>query len=118
MDSSNDTAVSLESNPSHLCLDRLCVAPFAQEWITITKQEYIELEAQAHYWQSLHSRAKVRIEELEQELLRKDAIIKDQQNRLFGKKSEKQNSSTSQKGDVSGDSSPVVRAMAERQGRT
>ena len=118
MENSNDTAISLESNPSPLCLDRVSVAPFAREWITITKQQYIELEAQAHYWQSLHSRAKARIEELEQELLLKDAKIKDLQNRLFGKKSEKQNSSTSQKGDVSGDNSPVVRAMAESQGRT
>jgi len=65
MESSNDTAVPLESNPSPLCLDGASVVPFAQEWITITKQQYIELEAQAHYWQSLHSRAKVRIEELE-----------------------------------------------------
>lgn len=102
MESSNDTAVPLESNPSPLCLDGASVVPFAQEWITITKQQYIELEAQAHYWQSLHSRAKVRIEELEQELLRKDAIIKDLQNRLFGKKSEKQRSSTSQQSGVSG----------------
>ena len=102
MESSNDTVVSLESNLSPLCLDRVSVAPFAQEWITITKQEYIELEARAHYWQSLHSRAKVRIEELEQELLLKDAKIKDLQNRLFGKKSEKQSSSTSQQSCVSG----------------
>jgi transposase len=102
MESSNDTAVSLESKPSPLCLDRVSIAPFAQEWITITKQQYIELEAQANYWQSLHSRAKVRIEELEQELLLKDAKIKDLQNRLFGKKSEKQNSSTSQQSGVSG----------------
>jgi transposase len=102
MESSNDTAVPLESNSSLLCLDRVSLAPFAQEWITITKQQYIEFEAQAHYWQSLHSRAKVRIEELEQELLLRDAKIKDLQNRLFGKKSEKQNSSTSQQSGVSG----------------
>lgn len=76
--------------------------PFAQEWITITKQQYIELDAQAHYWQSLHSRAKARIKELEQELLLKDAKIKDLQNRLFGKKSEKQRSSTSQQSCVAG----------------
>jgi hypothetical protein len=78
------------------------VAPFAQEWITITKQQYIELEAQAHYWQSLHSRAKARIAELEQELLLTDAKVKDLQNRLFGKKSEKQNSSMLQPSGVSG----------------
>ena len=102
MESSNDTAVSLESNSSLLCLDKVSLAPFAQEWIPITKQQYIELDAQAHYWQSLHSRVKVRIDELEQELLLRDANIKDLQNRLFGKKSEKQNSSTSQQGDVSG----------------
>lgn len=78
------------------------VAPFTQEWITLTKQQFIELEAQAHYWQALHSRAKARIAELEQELLVKDAKVKDLQNRLFGKKSEKQTSSTKQPNDVSG----------------
>jgi len=85
-----------EDPQARVSLDDGRVAPFAQDWITITKQQYIELEAQAHYWQSLHSRAKARIAELEQELLVKEAKVKDLQNRLFGKKSEKQNASRSQ----------------------
>lgn len=62
---------------------------FAQEWVTISKQEQIELRAQAGYWEAQHACAKTRIEELKQELVLKDATIKDLRQRLFGKKSEK-----------------------------
>lgn len=102
MESRMVTVTQSEAPQARVSLADGHVAPFAQDCITITKQEYIELQAQAHYWQSLHSRAKVRIAELEQELLLKEAKIKDLQNRLFGKKSEKQNSSTKQPSDVSG----------------
>lgn len=63
--------------------------PFAQEWVTITKHRHIELTCQAKYWESQHARAKAQIEDLKQELLLKDAKIKALQNRLFGKKTEK-----------------------------
>lgn len=71
--------------------------PFAQEWEAISKQELIELRAQAAYWQAQHDRAKVQIEALKQELAHKDATIKDLKQRLFGKKSEKHSPLPSEK---------------------
>ena len=71
--------------------------PFAQQWEAISKQELIELRAQAAYWQAQHDRAKVQIEALKQELAHKDATIKDLKQRLFGKKSEKHSPLPSEK---------------------
>lgn len=62
---------------------------FAREQVLISKAEYIELRQQVGYWTAQHLRATRRIENLEQELLLKEARIKDLQKRLFGKKSEK-----------------------------
>lgn len=71
------------------CRDEGQASPFAEQWITITKQERIELTARACYWEAQHARGKTQIEALKQEILFKDAKIKDLQNRLFGKKGEK-----------------------------
>ena len=65
--------------------------PFSQELVTITKQELIELTARANYWEAQHARVKAENEALKQEIAFKDAKIKDLQNRLFGKRSEKDN---------------------------
>lgn len=65
--------------------------PFSQELVLITKQELIDLKYQAAYWQGQHAQAKKKLETLKAENLLKDAKIKDLQNRLFGKKSEKNN---------------------------
>ena len=72
--------------------------PFSQELVTITKQERIDLTAQANYWKAQYARVKAENEALKQELAVKDAKIKDLQNRLFGKKSEKDNPKHSEKG--------------------
>jgi len=71
---------------------------FPQQWVTITKQEEIELRYQASYYKALHTRSKNKIRDLEQENLLKDARIKDLQSRLFGKKSEKSKVAKSGKG--------------------
>ena len=34
---------------------------FAQDWVTITKQEHIELRQRASYWEAQHGRAKAKI---------------------------------------------------------
>ena len=68
--------------------------------ITITKQEKIDLNWRANYWEAQHARAKSQIEALKQENSLKDAKIKDLQNRLFGKKSEKNSPLKSEKGNV------------------
>ena len=85
--------------------------PFANEFITLTKQEHIELVMQAHYFKSMHQRALQRSRWRENRLLRllrqmkeqsaqreaalrseleqANAKIKDLQQRLFGRKSER-----------------------------
>ena len=87
------------------------VVPYASEFVTITKQEYIELVMQARYFKSLHQRALERSQWRESRLLRYMRQIKEQaaqrehalrgdleqaqgkirelQQRLFGRKSER-----------------------------
>jgi hypothetical protein len=74
-------------------------SPFSQQWATITKQEHIDLTARASYWEAQHARAKAEIDKLRQEVALKDAKIKDLQNRLFGKKSEKKRPLKSERDD-------------------
>jgi transposase len=73
------------------------VHPFAQEWVTITKEEHIDLIQRASYWEAQHTRIKQELERAREENRYKDAKIKDLQKRLFGKKSEKQTSARSEK---------------------
>ena len=86
-----------EPHRSLACLDAGQSSPFSREWVTITKQERIDLTARASYWEAQHARAKSEIEKLRQEAIFKDAKIKDLQNRLFGKKSEKSSRLKSEK---------------------
>jgi len=79
-------------------------SPFSEQWVKITKQEYIDLTARASYWKAQHARAKSEIDKLRQEAVLKDAKIKDLQNRWFGKKSEKNSPLKSEK-DAQADSS-------------
>jgi len=89
-------------------------SPFSQEWVTMSKQEHIELTCRASYWEAQHARAKSRIAELEQEIVLKDAKIKDLRNRLFGKKSEKHNPLKSEKGGT--DDTPAKRHRGQQPG--
>lgn len=73
--------------------------PFSQEWVSITKEEYIELSHQANYWKAQHAQIKRKCAELEDACQYKDAKIKDLQKRVFGKKSEKQGAAKSEKGE-------------------
>ena len=75
------------------------VNPFSQEWVTITKEEHIALVHRANYWEAQYTQLKQKFDRTEAESQRKDAKIKDLQNRLFGKKSEKHGSAKSEKGD-------------------
>ena len=86
-----------ERRQSLLALDEGRPSPFSQQWVTITKQEHIDLACRASYWEAQHARAKSEIEKLKQEAILKDAKIKDLQNRLFGKKSEKHSPLKSEK---------------------
>ena len=81
--------------------------PFSQQWVTLSKQEHIELVMQARSWKSLHERA-VRRNQWLQGLLRRQhsqaeqretalrgqldlaqAKIRDLQLRMYGRKSER-----------------------------
>ncbi len=73
-------------------------SPFSQEWVSIPKEEQINLTHQAHYWKAQHAQLKQKITALEEDIKYRDAKIKDLQNRLFGKKSEKQGLTKSIKG--------------------
>jgi len=79
-------SLSPEREQSLVALDEGQPSPFSQKWVTVTKQEHIDLSARAKYWEALHARAKSQIEVLKQEIVLKDAKIKDLQNRLFGKR--------------------------------
>jgi transposase len=96
------------------CLDAGQSSPFSQQWVTITKQERIDLTCRASYWEAQHARAKSEIEKLRQEAILKDAKIKDLQNRLFGKKSEKHSPLKSEK-DGQGDT-PSKRRRGQQPG--
>ncbi len=65
--------------------------PFSQEMVTISRQEQINLIHQINYWKAQHAKAKEKIDQLEQEKVYQAGKIKDLQNRLFGKRSEKNN---------------------------
>jgi transposase len=75
------------------------VSPFSQEWVRITKEEHIELTHRANYWEAQYAQLKQKFDRAAAESQRQDAKIKDLQNRLFGKKSEKPGSAKSEKGD-------------------
>lgn len=87
--------------------------PFASSFVTLMKQEYIELVAQANSWKSLHERAVARsrwrderylrvLRQLKEETAAREAglraelalaqaKIRDLQQRVFGRKSENRN---------------------------
>jgi transposase len=87
---------------------------FEQVMVTITKQEHIGLLMQANYWKSMHQRALVRIAGLQarnqqqlelsalteatlrSELEHEKAKVRDLQKRLFGRKSERHQTSERQ----------------------
>ena len=64
-------------------------SPFAESIVQITKQEYIQLKWDSHYWKSQHQRTIARETELKKELEKAQAKIRDLKQRLYGKSSEK-----------------------------
>jgi transposase len=75
-------------------------SPFSREWVTISKEERIALTHRANYWEAQSAQLKQKFDRVEAESQRQDAKIKDLQNRLFGKKSERPGSTESEKGDT------------------
>jgi len=98
MEGTTHPSSSAEAHRPLACLAAGPASPFSQQRVTITKQEHIDLIARASFWEAQHARAKSEIDKLRQEVLLKDAKIKDLKNRLFGKKSEKTSPLKSEKG--------------------
>jgi transposase len=98
MEGTTHPSPSTQAHRPLASLDAGPASPFSQQRVTITKQEHIDLVARASYWEAQHARAKAEIDKLRQEVLLKDAKIKDLRNRLFGKKSEKSKPLKSEKG--------------------
>lgn len=63
--------------------------PFVARTITLPYADYVELKSDVSYWKAQHARAIVREEELKEQLKHKEAIIRDLNQRLYGKHSEK-----------------------------
>src|SRR5215510_2246622 len=63
--------------------------PFSQQTIVLTKQAYIQLRWEAHYWRRQHERLVEREAALKAEVKALQATIRDLSQRLYGAKSEK-----------------------------
>lgn len=68
------------------------VLPFDARTITLPYVDYVALKSDASYWKAQHARAILREEELKEQLKHKEAIIRDLNQRLYGKHSEKSGS--------------------------
>jgi transposase len=63
--------------------------PFSQQTVVLTKQAYIHLKWEAHYWRRQHERLVEREAALKAEVEALQATIRDLNQRLYGTKSEK-----------------------------
>lgn len=63
--------------------------PFSHNIVQLTQAEHIALKWKGNYWKHQHEHVKTQNEELKQELAFAHAKIRDLQQRLYGKKSEK-----------------------------
>jgi transposase len=63
--------------------------PFSNELVTISRQEWIHLNATVNQYKSLHQRAQLKVKELNEELKQEKSKVRDLNHRLYGKKTEK-----------------------------
>jgi len=63
--------------------------PFSQQTVVLTKQAYIQLKWEAHYWRRQHERLVEREAALKAEVETLQATVRDLNQRLYGAKSEK-----------------------------
>src|SRR5215468_9922843 len=63
--------------------------PFSQQTVVLTKQAYIQLKWEAHYWRRQHEWLVEREAALKAEVEALQATIRDLNQRLYGTKSEK-----------------------------
>lgn len=77
---------SASSQTESAALPASCAVPVM---VMLAYEEYIELKRQGQYWKAQHTRAVIREEELKEQLRQKEAIIRDLNQRLYGKQTEK-----------------------------
>jgi transposase len=65
------------------------VHPFSRNIVQLTQAEHIELKWQGNYWKRQHGHLREQNEGLKQELALAHAKVRDLEQRLYGKKSEK-----------------------------
>jgi len=70
----------------------------ADPQILITEKEYLELKCDVAYWQGMHKKSLLREEALKKAIKKQAGQIRDLKARVFGKKSEKKNSSPKEGG--------------------
>jgi transposase len=63
--------------------------PFSNEFITLSRQDLIELNAAVNQYKSLHQRATLKIKALKEELEQEKSKVRELTHRLYGKKTEK-----------------------------
>jgi len=83
--------------------------PFSQQTVVLTKQAYIQLKWEAHYWRRQHDRLVEREAALKAAVEALQATIRDLNQRLYGAKSEQSTAS-----DCTGESKP---ASARKRGQ-
>ena len=64
-------------------------APFATEFIKVSRQDMIQLKADRNRYKNLHERTLLKIKALEEELALEKGKVRDLNHRLYGKKTEK-----------------------------
>uniref|UniRef100_UPI00117830A4 hypothetical protein n=1 Tax=Crenothrix polyspora TaxID=360316 RepID=UPI00117830A4 len=63
--------------------------PFAQRQVTLSFQDYIQLEADKNYWHAQFQHAQAKINELKSRVADLEAQVDDLTHRLYGNHSEK-----------------------------
>ena len=63
--------------------------PFAREMVVLSKLDYIDLKSQRNFFKTQHERALAREVELKLQLEQERAKVRDLNQRLYGRKSEK-----------------------------
>ena len=80
-------STSVAVRPTSVSIASPC--PFDMEPVVLTKREYIELQCQVNYWKAQHARSVQREQALTEQLNEALAKNRDLNQRLFGKKTEK-----------------------------
>ncbi len=91
----------------------LASQPFSQNIIQLTQAEHIELKWNGNYWKRQHEHLKKQNEELKQALELAHAKIRDLEQRLYGKKSEK---GTTRRDTPADDRSASCRSRGQQKG--